>query len=50
MKVLITGGAGFIGSNLTLELQKRFPKWEIVVLDDFSSGDFRNLIDFKGEI
>lgn len=50
MRVLVTGGAGFIGSNLTLELQKRFPDWEIFVLDDFSSGHFKNLVDFEGEI
>jgi len=50
MKALITGGAGFIGSNLVLELQKRFPDWELFVLDDFSSGHFKNLIDFEGEV
>lgn len=47
--VLVTGGAGFIGSNLTLELQRRHPEAWIVVLDDFRSGDFRNLEGFRGD-
>ncbi len=33
-KFLISGGSGFIGSNLTLELQKRYPDAEIVVYDN----------------
>lgn len=47
--ILVTGGAGFIGSNLTLELQKRHPEARIVVIDDFRSGDFRNLEGFRGD-
>ncbi len=50
MKILITGGAGFIGSNLAHTLQERYPEAKIYVLDDFSSGHFKNLIGFKGEI
>lgn len=48
-RILVTGGAGFIGSNLTLTLQERFPDAEITVIDDFRSGDFRNLGGFRGE-
>lgn len=47
--ILVTGGAGFIGSNLTLDLQRRFPTATIVVVDDFRSGDFRNLQGFCGD-
>ncbi len=47
-QILITGGAGFIGSNLALELQNRFPESKILILDDFSSANFKNLKNFKG--
>ncbi len=47
--ILVTGGAGFIGSNLTLELQRRHPNVRIVVVDDFRSGDFKNLQGFRGD-
>lgn len=47
--ILVTGGAGFIGSNLTRELQARHPEARIVVADDFRSGDFRNLAGFRGD-
>jgi CDP-paratose 2-epimerase len=32
--VLITGGAGFIGASLALELAARHPDWELVTLDN----------------
>jgi CDP-paratose 2-epimerase len=32
--VLITGGAGFIGASLALELATRHPEWELVALDN----------------
>jgi len=41
-KVLVTGGAGFIGSNLTEELLRR--GHFVRVLDDFSTGKRENLI------
>jgi ADP-L-glycero-D-manno-heptose 6-epimerase len=47
---IVTGGAGFIGSNLALELQERYPKSKITIIDDFSTGHFKNLYTFKGEV
>lgn len=47
--ILITGGAGFIGSNLTLALQEKFPDARLTVIDDFRSGDFKNLAGYKGD-
>jgi CDP-paratose 2-epimerase len=32
--ILITGGAGFVGSNLAVSLARRHPDWEIVALDN----------------
>jgi CDP-paratose 2-epimerase len=31
--ILITGGAGFVGSNLAVSLARRHPGWEVVALD-----------------
>lgn len=40
MKILITGGSGFIGSNIaeTLLTQKQFPITKIVIIDNLSLG------------
>ena len=46
---IVTGGAGFIGSNLTLALQDRFPDARITVIDDFRSGNFKNLTGYRGD-
>jgi ADP-L-glycero-D-manno-heptose 6-epimerase len=47
MKCLVTGGAGFIGSNLALELEKQ--GHEVTIVDNFLSGTKENLKDFKGK-
>ena len=41
--LVVTGGAGFIGSNLIEELIK-FKKYKIISLDDYSSGSSKNHI------
>ncbi len=60
--ILITGGAGFIGSNLAHHFQEHYPKAKVVVFDKFRSqerfengnlisfGHFKNLLDFRGEV
>ena len=60
--ILITGGAGFIGSNLAFYFQENHPAAKVVVLDSFRSGEtlsngnlksfghFKNLLGFNGEI
>jgi ADP-L-glycero-D-manno-heptose 6-epimerase len=60
--ILITGGAGFIGSNLAFYFQENFPKSKVIVFDCFRSdetfdngnlisfGHYKNLIGFRGEI
>jgi UDP-glucose 4-epimerase len=48
MKILITGGAGFIGSNLTNFLVHN--DHQVVVIDDFSTGKNENLRRVKNKI
>ena len=46
MKVLITGGAGFIGSHLAEEHLKRGD--EVYIIDDLSTGSMENIEHIKG--
>lgn len=48
MRVLVTGGAGFIGSNLAKRLAGE--GHDVVVVDDFSSAHWTNLIEFNGDV
>jgi nucleoside-diphosphate-sugar epimerase len=47
MRALVTGGCGFIGSNLTHELVKR--GWKVDIVDDMSNGflEFLDGLDIK---
>ena len=48
MKVLVTGGAGFVGSHLIETLLTQ--KIKVVCLDDFSTGNQNNVEAFKDRI
>jgi nucleoside-diphosphate-sugar epimerase len=48
MRYLVTGGAGFIGSNTVDELVRR--GYSVVVLDDLSSGKEDNLAEIRNKI
>jgi len=60
--ILITGGAGFIGSNLAFYFQDNYPNSRVVVFDCFRSdatfangnlqsfGHYKNLVGFTGDV
>ncbi len=47
MRVLVTGAAGFIGSNLVLELLKSYPEVEIVGIDNLNDYYDVSIKDFR---
>lgn len=48
MKILITGGAGFMGSNFVHYILKKYPDYEVVNLDKLTySGNLDNLRDIE---
>lgn len=48
MRILVTGGAGFIGSNLAKHLASL--GHAVVAADSFRSAHFSNLVDFEGDV
>ncbi|MGA9526332.1 MAG: dTDP-glucose 4,6-dehydratase [Myxococcaceae bacterium] len=50
MNVLVTGGCGFIGSNLVKYLRRVRPEWTVVNLDKLTyAGNLENLSDLEGD-
>ncbi len=48
MKIVITGGAGFIGSSLCIKLKEKYPGYSIVAFDNLKRrGSELNLVDFQ---
>ena len=48
MNVLVTGGCGFIGSNLVKYLRKHRPQWKLVNFDKLTyAGNLENLTDLE---
>jgi dTDP-glucose 4,6-dehydratase len=50
MKVLVTGGAGFIGSNFIHYLLREHPDWEVTNFDKLTyAGNLENLEDIEND-
>lgn len=48
-RILVTGGAGFIGSNFIRHILKKYPGCKIINLDKLTyAGNLENLLDVKG--
>ncbi|RZJ33255.1 MAG: NAD-dependent epimerase/dehydratase family protein [Flavobacterium sp.] len=48
MKILVTGGAGFVGSTLCLRLKEKYPAYSIIAFDNLKRrGSEINLADFQ---
>lgn len=48
MRIIVTGGCGFLGSSLCLKLKQKYPKYSIVAFDNLKRrGSEINLIDLS---
>jgi len=47
MKVLITGGAGFIGSRIAKKINNKYPNWELTITDKFNNRELRTNGNYK---
>ncbi|MGV1029168.1 MAG: dTDP-glucose 4,6-dehydratase [Dermatophilaceae bacterium] len=51
MKVLVTGGAGFIGANFVLRIRQTRPRWQLTVLDSLTyAGNRASLASVEDQI
>lgn len=51
MTLLVTGGAGFIGSNFVMFMLRRYPEYRIVNLDKLTyAGNLENLTEIQGNL
>jgi len=50
MNVLVTGGCGFIGSNLVRYLRRCRPTWRVITVDKLTyAGNLQNLADLEND-
>jgi nucleoside-diphosphate-sugar epimerase len=49
MDILVTGGAGYIGSELILKLGEEFPEATITSIDNLTIGDYRHIEHLKND-
>ncbi len=48
LKIVVTGGAGFVGSTLCIKLKEKYPEYSIIAFDNLKRrGSELNLVDFQ---
>ena len=48
MKIIVTGGAGFIGSNFVHHMVNKYPDYEIINLDQMCIRDRDRILSWSG--